>query len=87
MKIFISSEEKRLKAGWRILLFLFIFFSFSSLIFVVRPLLGDITKREFLENYSLIIVTILAFGATLSTFLSRKFMGQKIFCFPLLEVE
>jgi membrane protease YdiL (CAAX protease family) len=79
MKIFISSEEKRLKAGWRILLFLLIFFSFSSLIFVVRPLLGDITKREFLENYSLIIVTILAFGATLSTFLSRKLWDKRSF--------
>lgn len=77
--LFFNSKEKRLKAGWRILVFLIIFFSLSSLIFVVKPIMGDITKREFLENYSLIIVAILAFSATVSTLLSRKFLDKKTF--------
>ena len=77
--IFVNPDEKRLKAGWRILLFFLIFLSFSSLIFVVKPLLGEMTKRAFLENYSLLIVGILASGATISTFLSRKFWDKKSF--------
>jgi membrane protease YdiL (CAAX protease family) len=77
--IFVNSKERRLKAGWRILLFLLIFYAFSSLIFIVRPLLGSVTKTEFLEDYSLIIVAILAFGATISVFLSRKLLDKKSF--------
>ncbi|MCH4824408.1 CPBP family intramembrane metalloprotease [Gramella lutea] len=45
----------------------------------MKPILGDITKREFLENYGLFIVAILAFGATISTFLCRKFLDKKTF--------
>ena len=78
--IFLNSEEKRLRAGWRILFFLIIFFIFSSLIFVVRPLLGDdLTKREFLKHYGLIVVAISALGATISTILSRRFFDKKSF--------
>jgi len=79
VNIFINAKEQRLKAGWRILFFLLIFFSFSSLIFIVKPLLGEMTKRDFLENYSLLIITILAFGATIATLLSRKFWDKKSF--------
>lgn len=77
VNVFTNSKEKRFKAGWRILFFLIIFFSFSSLIFILKPLLGDMTKREFLENYSLLIVAIIAFGATIATLLSRKFWDKK----------
>lgn len=77
--ILINYKEKRLKAGWRILLFLLIFFSFSSLIFLVKPILGDMTKREFLENYSLIIIAILTVGATISVLLARNFFDKKSF--------
>jgi len=77
--ILVNAKEKRLKAGWRILLFLLIFFTFSALIFIVKPLFGTITKRAFLEDYSLIIVAILTFGATISVFLSRKFWDKKSF--------
>ncbi|MBO6880521.1 CPBP family intramembrane glutamic endopeptidase [Winogradskyella sp.] len=79
MKIFTNTKDRRLKAGWRILFFLLIFFSFSSLIFIIKPIFDTTTKREFLENYSLIIVAILAFGATISTALSRKFWDKKSF--------
>jgi membrane protease YdiL (CAAX protease family) len=37
------------------------------------------TKRAFLEDYSILIVGILAIGATISTFLSRKFWDKKSF--------
>lgn len=77
--LFFNSTEKRLRAGWRISVFLILFFSLTSLIFVVRPIIGDITRREFLENYSLIIVAILAFSATVSSLLSRKFLDKKTF--------
>jgi hypothetical protein len=78
-KIFFNQEESRLKAGWRILLFLMLFFALSSLIFIIKPLLGDITKREFLENYSLSIVTVLAMGATVSVLVARRFWDKKSF--------
>lgn len=77
--IFFNSNEKRLKTGWRIFIFLIIFFSFTTIIFLVKPLFGDITKRFFLENYSLIIVAILSFGATLSVLMSRKWLDKKSF--------
>lgn len=77
--VFKNSKEKRLKAGWRILLFFLIFFSFSSIIFIIKPILGDITKRDFLENYSVIIISVLAIGATISTLFSRIFLDKKTF--------
>jgi membrane protease YdiL (CAAX protease family) len=77
--IFRNAGEKRIRAGWRILLFLLLFFSFSSLIFIFKPLLGEMTKRAYLENYSLLIVSVLAFGATLSVWLSRKWWDKKTF--------
>ena len=77
--IFINPGEKRMRAGWRILLFLLLFFSFSSLIFLVKPLLGEMTKRAYVENYSLLIVSLLAFGATISVWASRKWWDKKSF--------
>ena len=77
--LFVNPVEQRLKAGWRIFFFLILFFSFSAFIFIIKPLLGDMTKRAFLENYSLIIVSILAVGATISVFFSRHFWDKKTF--------
>lgn len=76
---FINSREARLRAGWRILIFLLLFLGFSTLIFAIRPLLGDITKREFLENYSIIVVMVLAAGASLMVLVSRKLLDKKTF--------
>ena len=75
--LFLNVREKRLKAGWRILLFLLVFISLSSLIFIVRPLLGDIKKRAFIEDYSLIIISILALSATIAVWISRKWFDKK----------
>lgn len=75
--LFLNVQEKRLKAGWRILLFLLVFISLSSLIFIVRPLLGDIKKRAFIEDYSLIIISILALSATIAVWISRKWFDKK----------
>ncbi|WP_143592163.1 CPBP family intramembrane glutamic endopeptidase [Tenacibaculum holothuriorum] len=77
--IFINQQENRFKAGWRIFFFLLIFWVFAASTFIIKPLLGDITKKEFLENYSLLIVSILAIGSTIAVFLSRKFFDKKSF--------
>ena len=77
--IFINSRESRLRAGWRIFLFLLLFLGFSTLIFVIKPLLGDITKREFLENYSVLIVLVLATGASIAVPIARKLFDKKTF--------
>ena len=78
-KIFYNQTEKRLKAGWRILLFLILFWLLASISFVIKPLLGDITKREFVEGYSIIIVFILAIGASIAVPLSRHYFDKKSF--------
>ena len=75
----IQSEPSRWKAGWRLVFFVLVFMSLSSFIFIVKPLLGDITKREFLSNYSLIIVAILSASATISVYLCRKFIDRMSF--------
>lgn len=75
--LFLNVQEKRLKAGWRILLFLLVFISLSSLIFFVKPFLGGIKKRAFIEDYSLIIISILALSATIAVWISRKWFDKK----------
>lgn len=76
---FVNSSEHRLRAGWRILIFIFIFWAFASLIFLIKPLLGDITKREYIQEYSLIIVSILALGASIAVPLARKILDKRSF--------
>ena len=76
---FSNSKEGRLRAGWRIFIFLILFWVLGSIIFLIKPLIGELGRREFLENYSLIIIAILALGATVSVFISRKFLDKKSF--------
>ena len=38
----------------------------GAAIFFIKPLLGDITKREFLEAYSILVVAVLAISATIA---------------------
>lgn len=85
--IFVNSTEQRLRTGWRILIFMFIFWVFASLIFLIKPLLGDITKREFLQNYSLIIVSVLALGASIAVPLARKILDKRSFVSLGLKVN
>lgn len=77
--LFLNKNDKRLKAGWRILLFLLIFWTLASLIFIIKPLFGNIGKREFLQDYSLLIVAILAASATTATLIARRFLDKKSF--------
>ena len=42
-------------------------------------MLGDITKREFLENYSVLIVFVLATGASIAVPIARKLFDKKTF--------
>ena len=76
---FYNSKESRLRTGWRIFIFLIIFWTLASVIFLIKPLFGEIGRREFLENYSLIVISILAFGATVSVLISRKYLDKKSF--------
>ena len=85
--IFINSNERRLRAGWRILIFLFTFLAFSMIIFLLRPLLGEITKKEFVQDYSLIIVSVLALGASVTVPLARKFLDKRSFVSLGLKVN
>ena len=76
---FLNPSENRLKAGWRILIFLIIFWLSASIVFFVRPLVESASKKAFLQDYSLLIVAILAFGATLATSIARKYVDKKSF--------
>ena len=58
---------------------LVLFLAFSSLIFVVRPLLGDVPRKDFLTHYGVLIVGILAVAATAATWIARRFFDRKSF--------
>ena len=79
--LFINSTENRLKAGWRILLFVILFLLFANtLILGSKPIIADeITKKEFISNYGVFIISFLAFGATIATLIARKFFDKKSF--------
>ncbi len=75
--VFYNSNEKRIRSGWRILLFLILFWCLAGLTLVIKPLFGSMTKREFMENYSLVIISILSIAATIAVWLSRKHLDKK----------
>lgn len=77
--MFLNTSENRLRSGWRILLFLFLFWSLSITVLLVKPLFGEITKREFLTYYSPVIVGILGLVATVSVFLARRYLDKRSF--------
>ncbi|HAS46124.1 MAG TPA: hypothetical protein DCS93_36925 [Microscillaceae bacterium] len=74
---FYNLPENRLRAGWRILIFAALFWGLSALIFVIKPLFGDLSKREFLHYYRIVIVSVLAIAATLAVILSRKRLDKQ----------
>lgn len=74
-----NKEEGRLRSGWRILGFLILFWAFANLVFLAKSFFPDITKKEFIEGYSLLIVSILAIAATASVLISRKLLDKKSF--------
>lgn len=75
--VFKNHEEGRLKAGWRILLFVFTFWGLTATVFAVKPLFDPISKREFLQDYSLLIITILAISATIAVRFARKKIDKR----------
>lgn len=77
--IFTNPQEGRLRAGWRILFFLVLFWIGAATVFVVKPLFGDISKRAFLADYSLLIVALLALAASVAAPLARKYLDKKSF--------
>ena len=76
-KIFKNPNTQKLRAGWRILFFILIFWLLASSIFIIKPLFGDITRREFLESYSVIIIFILAVSASIAVAIARKFFDKR----------
>lgn len=77
--LFYNPAEGRLRSGWRILLFLILFWCLASLSLLIKPLFGDLTKREYTETYSLLIVLILSFAATVTVWFARKYMDKRPF--------
>lgn len=77
--MFINPTQKRLRAGWRILIFFILFWTFSATVFLVKPLLGEMTRREYMEDYQFLIVLILAVSATLSVAIARPLLDKKSF--------
>ena len=75
--ILINRKESRLRTGWRILIFLLIFWTLSISILAIRPLLGDISKSTFIKDYSLIIIAMLSLIASTAVSLGRKFLDKK----------
>lgn len=85
--IFTNANEGRLRAGWRILFFLFLFWIGAATIFVVKPLLGDISKKAFLGDYSLLIVAILGITASIAVPIARKYLDKKSFVSLGLKID
>jgi len=77
--MFINPYENRLRSGWRILLFLILFWSLATAVLWVKPLFGAITRREFVTHYSLVIVGILSLAATVSVLLARRYLDKRSF--------
>lgn len=75
--IFRNQQDQRLRAGWRIFLFLLLFCSGSGLIFAVKPLFPELSKREFIEGYSLLVISIIALSATLFVPIARRYLDKK----------
>ena len=61
----------------RILGFLSIFWILASAIFAVKPLFDPIGRREFITDYSLLIIAILAAAATIAVLFSRKWFDKR----------
>jgi membrane protease YdiL (CAAX protease family) len=76
-RILFNQEESRPRSGLRILGFLVIFWLLASAIFAVKPLFDPIGKREFISDYSLLIIAILAAAASIAVLVSRKWLDKK----------
>jgi len=77
--LFYNPFEGRIRAGWRILLFCIIFWCLATVSLAIKPIFGEMTKREYLSNYSLIIVLILAVAATVAVWYCRRRLDKKAF--------
>lgn len=77
--LFYNSDEHRVRAGWRIVGFVFLFWCLAATVFAVKPMLGEMTKREFMNDYSLLIVAILAIAATIAVPIARRVFDKRSF--------
>ncbi len=77
-QIFLSSDG-RLRAGWRILVFLLVFFSLAILLqFGIKAWAGGVPKTSpYLRNAILILLT--ATAATLAVPIARRYLDKKTF--------
>ncbi len=77
ISIFINPVENRLRAGWRILVFCLCFWVIGSIGLWIKPWFGEIGKRDYLEQYSLIIVMGLALAASLVAPWARRKIDRR----------
>lgn len=72
IKFFLSSDEFRLRAGWRIALFVLMFAGLvAGLSVITRGLLGGLPKT------SVVILVILAVSATTAVAIARRFLDRR----------
>ncbi len=75
-KVFLNKDENRLRAGWRIAIFLFVFMGFSSLILItMRKVVGINPEPGIVRNF--FAITIAALSASLIIPLARKLLDKK----------
>ena len=77
--IFYNIEENRLRAGWRILLFCVLFWCFSASVFMIKPMLGDLSKAQFMHDYSLLIFGVLTISAIIAVSIARRYLDHRSF--------
>lgn len=85
--LFKNLTSGRLRAGWRIGIFAALFWICSTVVFLLKPLFPDLSRSEFIQQQSLLIVVILAIAATLSVYLCRKFLDKKSFLSLGLQLD
>lgn len=69
-----NPQDGRLRAGWRILIFILLLVSINAALSIgLRAVLGGLPRT------SPLVLAIIAFSATLATWLSRRFVDRKDF--------
>ncbi len=75
-RLFFNEGESRLRAGWRILLFMAILMSIAfGLQFLIKITFGGIPEDVTLKG--LVGATMVAFAGTIATILGRRFLDKK----------
>ena len=75
-KIFVNENEHRLRSGWRIAIFMFVFMGFSSMILItMRKAMGVSPEPGILRDF--FAISIAAFSASIIIPLARRYLDKK----------